>query len=100
MFFVARDATLHLFGGIVLAAMENGVGQRLAERRFNLKFLASGAIHASGHFHDALNHRTDGGWVGVERNLDTYHQLVAIKLNRRKAARRLGASHQVSPRLL
>ena len=40
MLFVAGDATLDFLGGIVLAAMENGVGQRLAQRRFDLKFLA------------------------------------------------------------
>jgi len=92
VFLIARNAALHFFGGIVLTAMENGVSQRLAQRRFNLKFLAGSAIHAAGHLHDALNHRTDSGRVGVERNLDTYHQFVVIKLNRRIAARRLGAS--------
>ena len=58
--------------------MKNGVGQRLTERGFNLKFLAGGAVHAAGHFHNALDHGTDAGWVGVERDLDAYHQFVAI----------------------
>lgn len=88
MLFVARDATLDLFGGIVFAAVKNGVGKCLAKGGFDLKFLAGSAIHAPRHLHNALNHRTDGGWVGVECNLDTYHQF-AIKLERRKAARRL-----------
>ena len=63
---VATYAALDLLGGIVLAAMNDSVGQRLAQRGFDLKFFAGGTFQLARHLHDAVHHRTDGPGIGVE----------------------------------
>jgi len=86
--FIARNATLDPLGGVVLTTVENGVGECFTQGGLDLKFLASSTFHAAGHFHDALYHGTNAGCVGVERNLNAYHQVCAIRPDRRQAAGR------------
>src|SRR5215469_14360770 len=76
---VAGDATLYALGGVVLAAMEDGVGKGLAQGGFDLKFLAGSTFHTPGHLHDAFHHRTDAARVGVECNLNSYHRVGATR---------------------
>lgn len=80
VFFIAGHATLYFLCWVILAAMKNGVCESFAKCSFDLEFLARSAVHAASHFHNALDHGTDGGRVGVERNLNTDHKFVAIKL--------------------
>jgi hypothetical protein len=87
-FLIAGNATLDAFGGIVFAAMQNGVGKGLAQGGFDLKFLACSTIHAAGHLHDALYHRTYAARIGVERNLNPYHQVGATRRVRHNSAGR------------
>lgn len=87
-FFIAGHATLYFFRRVVVAAVEDSVGQGLTERSFNLKFLASSTIQAPGHFHNALDDGTDACRVGVERDLNAYHQIRTIEPGRHLTADR------------
>src|ERR1035437_5807932 len=84
--FLAAYTALDFLGGIVLATVNNGVGEGFAQGGFDLKFLAGGAFQAARHLHDAFHHGTDGRGIGVERDLNAYHQFAAIELYRWKTA--------------
>src|ERR1035441_10204967 len=84
--FVASNAALDFLGGIVLATVNNGVGEGFAQRGFDLEFFPGGAFESARHLHDALNHGADGRGIGVERDLNAYHQFAAIELYRWKTA--------------
>src|SRR5438270_13452355 len=43
--FIASDGALHVLARIVPATMDDGVGERLAQRYLKLEFLAAAAIH-------------------------------------------------------
>src|SRR5664280_2963956 len=92
--FVASNAALDFLGGIVLATVNNGVGEGFAQRGFDLEFFPGGAVESARHLHDALNHGADGRGIGVERDLNAYHQFAAIELYRWKTA---GLHGQVPP---
>ena len=71
---IAGDTALYLLLGIVFATVYDGVGKGFADGGFDLKFLAGGAFQAARHLHNAFYHRTDGGRVGVECDLNAYHR--------------------------
>src|SRR6185503_16431475 len=59
---VAGDAQLDALVGVVLAAVANGVGERLAQRRLDLELLALRALHLA----HLRHHLFDGGRQRLE----------------------------------
>ena len=58
-----------------MTAVDDGVGESLTQCGLDLKLFAGGAFQSARHFHDAFHYRTDSGGIGVERDLNAYHQL-------------------------
>ncbi len=48
--------------------------------RFRSRIPCRRRIPSARHLHNAFDHRTDGGGIGVERDLNAYHQFAAIEV--------------------
>jgi len=57
--------------------VENCVREGFSQGGFNLKLFARSAFHPARHFHYAFHDWTNGIGIGVERNLNTNHKIVA-----------------------
>ena len=77
---VTGDEEPHLFVRILLAAVDHGVGQRLAERGFDLELPALRAAHLPDDPHDLLDDGADRLDLSGDGQIEAQDQLLAVEL--------------------
>src|SRR3974377_1670566 len=80
--FVTSDAEFNLLADVFLAAMHDGISQRLAQRGFHFQLFPLGTPQVGSSVHDVLNHGRYGIYVCRDRSPETQKKFAFLKLAR------------------